>query len=241
MGFNIDLLENDKNIEKNVDLKESQNIFLNSTIGKVINTGIDIGLKAVLPDFLENQVIEIKDVLINNGLESGIKEVVNQGINMGKSAAGIFTGEFENISQIENVVKKGGLIDSTSKVLDMAINLAEKNDVIDRNVAKLIKQGKNSILSTVESKIEETLTEQIKTVEKLDEYCEKWQSAYKNQDLNNMQKAFKNLENYKEKIVPLKNIISKAEKIENIHTYIMNNNGSFNISETEKELLNKLA
>ena len=56
-----------------------------------------------------------------------------------------------------------------------------------------------------------------------------------------MEKAYKNLENYKEKVMPLKNIINQAEKIENIHTYIMNNGKTFEISDIEKELLNKLS
>ena len=34
-------------------------------IPKLANTTLDIGLKAVLPDFFENDVIEIKNAFIN--------------------------------------------------------------------------------------------------------------------------------------------------------------------------------
>lgn len=239
MDYNIDVLDLENDVKNGIEVR--QNNFLNTTLGKVINTGIDIGLKAVLPDFIENQVIEVKDVLMKSGLKEGVKEVVNQGIELGKSATGIITGEFENISQIENVVKKGGILDSTSKIIDTALKYAESKDVIDKSTAKLIKQGKNSIISSVSDKIEASLTEQIKNIEKLENYCNKWQEFYKEKDIEGMQKAFKNLENYKEKIVPLRNIINQAEKIENIHTYIMNNGKSFEISEIEEELLKKLS
>lgn len=241
MNYDIDLLNLDNNIEENKDIENKQKEFLNTNLGKVINTGIDIGLKAVLPDVIENQIIDIKDVLLENGLKEGIGEVINQGIDIGKSAVGIFTGEFENIAQIENVVKKGGILDSTSKLLDTAINFAQEKDIIDKDVSKLIKQGKNSIISAVNDKIEETLTEQIKNVEKLDSYCEKWKEAYNEKDIDKMEKAFKNIENYKEKTVPLKNIFEKSERVENIHTYIMNNGKNFELTEVENELLKKLA
>ena len=51
---------------------EQQNNFLETTLGKTINTAIDIGLRAVLPDMIEEQVIDIKNVLFNNGLKEGI-------------------------------------------------------------------------------------------------------------------------------------------------------------------------
>ena len=241
MNYDIDILELDNRIQNNVNISERQNKFLNSTLGKVINTGIDIVLKAVLPDFIENQIIEVKDVLMSNGLKDGVKEIVNQGIQLGKSASGIFTGEFENITQIENVVKKGGILDSTSKILDAALKFVESKNLLDKSTVRLIKQGKNSIISAVSNKIEESLTEQIKNIEKLENYCNKWKDSYNLKDIKGMEKAYKNLENYKEKVMPLKNIINQAEKIENIHTYIMNNGKTFEISDIEKELLNKLS
>lgn len=236
----IDILNLDNNIEKENEISEKQKDFLNTNLGKVINAGIDIGLKAALPDFIENQIIDIKDALLENGLKEGIEEVVNQGIDLGKSAIGIFTGEFDNISQIENVVKKGGILDSTSDILDTAISFAQEKDIIDRNVSKYIRQGKNSIISAIGNKIEESLTEQIKNIEKLDLYCEKWKEAYNNQNLSEMEKNLKKIENYKEKTIPLRNILEKSDKIENIHTYIINNGNNFNLTEMENELLEKL-
>ena len=57
--------------------------------GKTINNAIDIGLKTLLPDLIENQVIDIKNSLMENGLKAGIETAVDSAINFGK----IFTAQ----------------------------------------------------------------------------------------------------------------------------------------------------
>lgn len=39
------------------NIGEEQNKFLESTFGKVVNTGIDIALRAILPNSIEDEVI----------------------------------------------------------------------------------------------------------------------------------------------------------------------------------------
>lgn len=92
-------------LNENIDIEKSQNSFLETTIGKVINTGCDLALRTILPNVIEDEVIEIKNVIFNEGIKSGIKTAINSAINMGKSAIGIVTGKFENVSQAYNAVK----------------------------------------------------------------------------------------------------------------------------------------
>ena len=125
-------------------------------------------------------------------------------------------------------------------MLDYAINLANKKEVINNTIAKLIKKGKNTIIDTISNKIEETLTNQIKSVEKLEKYCLEWEQAYKDKDISKMDKAYKNINNYLSKTIPLEKILNNARKIENIHNLIKNNGNNFEISENEIELSKKL-
>ena len=94
---------------------------MESGLGKAINFGVDLGLRAVLPDLIESQVIEIKDALLKNGLKEGINTLVKSAIDLGKSVIGIATGKFDNISQVQVAVKNGGILDSTSSLLNNAI------------------------------------------------------------------------------------------------------------------------
>lgn len=245
MYMTRDLFLEEKRIENDIKLNENiniaQNNFLENELGKTINTAIDIGIKAVLPDLIEDEIINIKDAILEQGFKEGINQVINSSINLGKSVIGIFTGNFENISQVQNAVKSGGIIDNISNLLDSAIKIANNKNLINNTIATMLKQGKNTILKSVSNKIEETLTNQLKAVEKLESYCEKWNMNYENKNFNEMEKAYKNIEKYLNTVMPLENIINKARNIENTHSLIKNNGKNFNLSEDEIKLSEKLA
>ena len=237
-------INNNINLEKNNNIEnatyEKQKNFLDTNLGQAINLGIDFGIKAVLPNFLEDEVIEIKDSIITDGFKEGIKTAIDNAVDLGKSFLGIFTGKFENISQIKEAIKKGGLIDSISGVLDWGIKKAKTNKLIKSSTANLIKKGKNIILNNVSDSIENNLDSQVESVEKTDKYIEKWKSYYEEKDFTNMDKQFKKIEKELEKILPLENIITKARQLENIHNLIKNNGKNFKLSQEELELANKL-
>lgn len=69
-------IEKNKNIELKQEIinEKSQKNFLETTLGKTINTAIDIGIRALLPDFIDDQIINVKNNLIKNGLQEGIKK-----------------------------------------------------------------------------------------------------------------------------------------------------------------------
>lgn len=236
------VVENELKIENSLKEKISdfQERFLESDIGKAVNSAIDIGLKAVLPDLIEDQIIDIKNAILENGFKEGIKEVINSGINTGKSAIGIVTGEFENISQIQLAVKNGGIIDKFSELLDYVIDLAEKKEIINNNISNLIKNGKNTIMESISNKIEDTLTNQLKSIEKIEKYCENWNLAYSIQDISGMEKAYNNIKNNLEKVIPLENTLNKARVIENLQNLLKSKNYDFNLTESELRLAEKL-
>ena len=63
------LQNNNLELNNKVVNENTQKSFLETTLGKTVNTAIDIGLRAILPDFVENQVIGIKNNLLNYGLK----------------------------------------------------------------------------------------------------------------------------------------------------------------------------
>ena len=228
------------NSNSQVVTHENQKNFLESTLGQVINGGINLGLRALLPDLIEDEVIQVKDSIITDGFKAGIKTAVDNAVELGKSFLGIFTGKFDNMSQVKEAIKKGGLIDSVSQVLDWGVDLAEDNNLINKNTASLIKKGKNTILNTVNNNIENSMSSQIESVEKIDSYISNWNAFYKNQDFTSMEKQYKKIEKELQNIMPLENVITKARVVENLHNLIKNNGKKFNLSNEEIELANKL-
>lgn len=228
-------LEISNNLEK-LELEQEQNKFLQSNLGQAINSGIDLGLKAILPDIIEDEIIAIKDSLITEGFSAAISTAIEQATNFGKSITGIVTGNFENVAQIKKAVEKGGLIDTVSSLLDTGINWAKKNEYISSGIASTIKSGKNVLMKTIENKIDNNLTEQAEAIEKIDSYIEKWKEYFNSQNFTNMEYQYKNIEEYMKKVIPFEDTIKKARVIENLHERIKNNGKDFNIMQEEKEL-----
>ena len=234
------VLENsiDNNLENSIE--KEQNNFLETTLGKAINVGLDLGIRALFPDLIEDQIINIKDTFLNEGFKEGLNEIVDSAIDLGKSVIGIFTGKFENISQVQTAVKSGGIIDSTSNLIDFVLNKIQKNDLLSNTTINIIKKGKDLLLDNVNKNIENTLTKQVTSIEKLNEYSENWNKYFELKDFNNMDKEFEKIQNELKEVIPLENTLKQVRKIENIHNLIKNNGQNFDISEIEKELAEKL-
>lgn len=233
-------IENNLNTEKTIlnnEIKgKVQNNFLESTLGKTINAAVDIGLRWALPDLIEDEVINIKNSLIKGGLKEGINTAVSSAIDLGKSAMGIFTGNFESISQAQNAVKTGGVIDGISNVIDTVLNKTTKMGLINKGISSVIHQGKNVILDSVSKNIEESFTSQLNNIEKLSKYENNWKNYFEKRDFDGMQKEYDKIQQKLKEIMPLENTIKEARQIENIHSLIKNNGHNFDLTNEQLEL-----
>ncbi len=234
------VLNNSIELNNNLEIEKEQKNFLETTLGKTINTGIDIGIRAILPDYIEEQIIDLKDNLIKYGLKEGIKKSIDDAINIGKSAIGIVSGNFENIAQMQEAIKNGGIIDNVSSLLDSVINKVQSNGLINSTVARTIKQGKNSILNNVEKNIENTFNNQIKALNYTEKYIENWKNYFENKDFNGMEKEYKKIKTEMNYLAPIEKMINEARSIENLHMLIKNNGQDFNLTKEQMELAEKL-
>ena len=233
-------INNEKNINNNVEIEKEQKNFLETTIGKIVNTGLDIGIRALLPDFIDEQVINLKDNLFEYGFKDGVTKTIDDAINLGKSAIGIFTGNFENIEQMQSAVQTGGLIDGLSDLLDTVVGKISQKGLINSNVANILTQGKDIIWDNVQSNIEKTFTEQITNSNNINQYINDWKNAFENKDFNTMEKQYKKIETELKELAPIENTINQARTIENLHNLIKNNGQDFNLTKEQIELAKKL-
>lgn len=225
----------------NNSLEIKQNNFLQSALGKAINNGINIGLRYLLPNWAEDKVIELKDNLLNYGLKIGISKTIQSVIDTGKSAIGIVTGNFENVNQINEAVKNGGILDSVSEIFDSVLNKIYSSGKLNDTTFNLIKNGKNSILNNVEKNIESTLTTQITSSQRMEKYINSWKEYFQNKDFLGMDKEYKNIKTELKQLVPIENTINSARSIELLHNLIKNNGQDFKLTQEEIELANKLS
>ena len=237
----IENLEKDNNleIENNLKNENEQKNFLETTLGNTINNAIDIGIRVLLPDFIDEQIINIKDNLLEYGLKEGISKTIDDAIELGKSTIGIFTGNFENISQMQNAVQSGGLIDGLSILLDTIVDKVSESGLINNNIAETIKQGKDVILNNVESNIEKEFSKQYEAIKEIDAYISNWKENFERQDFDAMEIEYQKLEKQMENIAPITKTIEEVNNIEILHNLIKNNGQNFNLSNEQLELVKK--
>ena len=234
------ILSNDtrENMQLTV-VEEKQKNFLDTTIGKAINKAINYGLKKILPDFIEDAIIEIKDAIFKEGIINGIKTTINKATDLGKSAIGTITGAFNKISQMETAVDKNGLIDSASKIIDKQIKNIEKKEVLPKNITKIIKDSKSVIKNDLKQNIKSELKEQKELLNKINYYEKQWQKSYEEKNLEKMEKIYNKIIEIKRYIIPIDEIENKISRIENVNNLVKNKN-NFTITKLELELANKI-
>lgn len=141
---------------------------------------------------------------------------------------------------MQNAIKSGGLIDGISSLLDLTIDNVRKAGLVNNNVAKNIKQGKNIILNNLESNISDTFSNQYKAIENTNKYISNWRNYYENKDFSGMEKEYNKIEKQLKNIAPIESTIKNARTIEVLHNLIKNNGQDFNLTKEQLELVEKL-
>lgn len=239
----MDILENinelGNKLINNEELKNIQEGFLQSKIGQIVNSAIDFGLKEILPDFVEDEVIEVKDALFTGGLKEGIDTAIGNAINLGKNIVGIFNENFKNIDQVEKSLEKGEIIEGISDSIDFIVNKLEKSNIISTNISELIKNGKNLILGNVDSNIQNEFNSELKSLKKIEKYIKNWEKYYSEKNIEGLNTEFNKIKKQLKNIIPLENIINNVRKIENINQLIKNSD-EFNFDEVYLNIAEKI-
>lgn len=228
------LVEN--KVDNSLITEKVQRNFLQTKIGQAVNTGLNLGIRYVLPDLIENQVIDIKDSFIKDGFKEGIQTAIDSAINLGKSALGIITGKFENVNQIQTALKTGGIIDSIGKVTNFTINKVVERGILPQSIGNVLKNSKNVILNNITKNIENEFENQINNIEKINKYNENWKNCFNNRDFDGMEREYEKIRVKIKEIVPIESTIKTARTIENLQKLIKNNGKNFDLTQEQLEL-----
>lgn len=224
------------------NLKERQNEFLNSSFGQAIDSAVNTGLKIILPDKIENEVIQVKDALVQGGLKEATSKAIEVSIGKGKEILGVAGEIFNDISDIKKAVEKGGMIGGISKAIDVTLDNIKSSKLLPKEITNLIKSGKNLIVDSISKEVDNTLDEQAKAIEKINKYCTSWENALEKGNIKTMEKQITNIEKQLENVTPLVDTIKKVNEIKNQHEILKNKNENgeeLKLTQEEKELCKK--
>lgn len=238
MDIGLDFSKNLRNKENQKEIKLNKKGNFNKTVENIANIALDLGIRAALPNYIEDQVIEIKNIILKNGVKEGVKEISNKAKNIFETFVG--KNGKTKISELRELTKQNGLMKSFSKILSEAIDFSIKHKMISKEVGSLLKSGKNAMVSDFSRKLENKMMKEIKAVEKFKEAYIKWEKGLENNDLEEINKNYEIIiKNYNKISSDLKDIID-VEKVEYINNYL-NKNGDKEIEKEDFELLKKIA
>ena len=199
-------------------------IFFGGVFKNALNFGVDLGLKALLPDLIEDQVIDIKNSILEGGFKEGVNTLVKKVNEFKNSITGIFTGNFNNIEEIHTATKQGGIIKTVSKGLSKGIDAGVKSGAIPKSVRSIIKAGKTTILNEFNSSLESQMKKEMKKFDTLNDLNKKWYDALDQRDFNKMTNYTEKISELSKDLVKFSNIIEETKKIEELHNFIKENN-----------------
>ena len=212
-------------------------ININIDIPKIANKALDFGLKTVLPDFIEDEVIQIKDAFIKEGFIAGLEEAKQQIDEVWKSVKGIFTGEFDNIGQIKKLVQKDGILDTASTLVDKITKKLLDNKIITKQTYNIIKTGKKEIINALEEELNKYYKIDEYDIEKLEKQIQEWKESYQNGDYESMEKNSEKISQTLQKSQTIEKTINKARNIEKLQKYIQEKGSIEKLTKEEKKLL----
>ena len=228
--MNLDLIS-EKNLNnqltndiKNNEISKNQNDFIGNMFKNAINFGIDLGLKSLLPDLIEDQVIDIKNSILEGGFKEGVNTLMEKVNEFKNSITGIFTGNFNNIQEINTATKQGGIIKTVSKGLSKGIDTGVKSGIIPKSIGGILKAGKTTMLNEFSNSLESQMRKEIQKFDILNDLNKKWYDALDQRDFDKMTKYTEKISVLSKDLVKFSNIINETKKIEELHNFIKENN-----------------
>ena len=170
-----------------------------------------------------------------------LNKTIYSAMDLWKSAMLLVTGKFDNVTQMQTAIEKGGLIDTISDCIDFGLKVGKHAGIVPKEVEGIIKSGKNILMNNIESNIESTLTTQLKGVEKVNKYIDNWNTYYKEQNFSKMELEYDKIREKLKDLVPIEETLKKAHQVENLHKLIRSKGRDFNLSQEEIELAKKLS
>lgn len=223
-------LENKRNENKLINTVAKQNDNLNYILQNIINWSIDKGIKYLFPNLIGDKIVKIKNSILNSNTQEKITSGIQNIINMENKKSSISNKENNDIQKIEEILNDPKTIEMLTEIVEKILNNMDNVKIKDKSI----------VLKDIHKNLSKDITEQINSINNINNYSKDWYNFFEKENFNSMNKSFNKIKNELKNIAPIEEIIIKTKKIENLHELVKGKGGDFNITKEEMELANKL-
>lgn len=229
------------NIEKEKNISNKQNEFLDNLLSEVIDSAIDAGIKYLLPKSISKDIINLKNKIFTKRFKTELKNTIDKVIRKGKREIGRTDISLRNIKEVHQSLYRGNILDNVSNLIKKYVE--EKKDLgkIDSKTSKKIIDNEGVLMQNISTNIENELINQMRDINILRKYNFEWKKAFEIKNLEEMRKIYIEIEKKLLKVLPIKNILNDIEKIKIIQKILDENNGDFKMAEEEFLRLKEMA
>ena len=131
-----------------------------------------------------------------------------------------------------------------SKYIDKNIKESLKNEEISPKTAEVLQENKNALLNkNYEDIINKLYKENEINTSKLNKYCNDWERAYGNSDVDKMNKAIERIDSVVNKVLNANDLLERASSIKIQNTVLLEKmkNGENKLTDLEVELSKKFS
>ena len=131
----VNTKSNEQELNNNLE-KEKGSSFFSTGIGQIVNKAIDIGLRLILPNYLEDGIISAKNSLLKGGLGEAVDSTISNVASKGTELLGTKNNVFKNIKQIGDAFNTGDFKEGISKAIDTTLKQAQSAGYISKDVSR---------------------------------------------------------------------------------------------------------
>lgn len=197
-----EIIQNTKSLA--LDLEKDNKIqTLKQDFSNAAQKAVDHAAKYVIkampvPDAVKDILLDVKDALKTKDLKSVIETAVKSSVREGLEFVGLPQKNIQSIMDIRDAATKGGLITSLKNGVEIVANNFLKNNIVGQYVYDFFDKLKSYIMNKDFGKYLNKLVEKLN--EKKQNFmkkCEEWYSAYKDMNLEYLNKISEQLDNNK--------------------------------------------
>lgn len=195
---------------------------------------IDFSIRSLpLPKLAEEGLIFAKNYFKDEDNREKVIDFVENILSKG-------TNFLKDIWKVKDIVKNEGIEEGIGKAVDIAIDNAKEENIISKNIAKTLKEGKVFIVENFLNQ-EKIFKDQEKILTSINENYIKWEELINNNNFEKAEKIGETIKRDCEKILPTIELIKKVENIDNTLMLYKSKENNVEFTELEKEILNKIA